>query len=99
MACWCRRARSTPRCGSRGPRQAARAKPTKSTLERALHSFRRSEAKRRRIKPYQVFQNKTLQALCTQKPRTLADLQGVWGIGEERLEKYGARLLELVSSS
>jgi ATP-dependent DNA helicase RecQ len=70
----------------------------KSALEKALHNFRRSEAKRRRVKPYQVFHNRTLRELCKQKPRTLLDLREVWGIGEERVEKYGTRLLELCSA-
>jgi ATP-dependent DNA helicase RecQ len=76
----------------------SRDKPRASPLEKALRNFRRSEAKRRRVKPYQVFQNRTLRELCKQKPRTLHDLREVWGIGEERVEKYGARLLELCAT-
>ncbi|HEY6878367.1 MAG TPA: HRDC domain-containing protein, partial [Polyangiales bacterium] len=74
-------------------------KPKSSPLERALRNFRRSEAKRRRVKPYQVFQNRTLRELCQQRPSTLHELREVWGIGEERVEKYGARLLELCTAS
>ena len=69
-----------------------------SPLESTLRNFRRSEAKRRRIKPYQVFQNRTLKALCAQRPQDLEALREVWGIGEERVEKYGSRLLELCAS-
>ncbi len=69
-----------------------------SPLEKSLRNFRRSEAKRRRVKPYQVFQNRTLRELCKHKPRTLHALREVWGIGEERVEKYGARLLELCAA-
>ncbi|MET0341593.1 MAG: ATP-dependent DNA helicase RecQ [Polyangiales bacterium] len=67
----------------------------KTGLEAALRRFRQREARRRRIKPYQVFQDKTLKALCSERPRTLEALRDVWGIGEERSEKYGAALLEL----
>jgi ATP-dependent DNA helicase RecQ len=83
------------------PRQTTAGKPRGkgSPLENALKNFRRSEAKRRRVKPYQVFQNRTLRELCAHKPRTLSDLREVWGIGEERVEKYGERLLELLSAS
>ena len=67
----------------------------KSGLEGALRRFRRNEARRRRIKPYQVFQDRTLRALCSERPRSLEALREVWGIGEERSERYGAALLEL----
>ncbi|HEX5660271.1 MAG TPA: helicase-related protein, partial [Polyangiales bacterium] len=70
-----------------------------SPLEKALRNFRRSEAKRRRVKPYQVFPNRSLRELCRQKPRTLPALREVWGIGEERVEKYGTQLLELCASA
>ncbi|MDB4973697.1 MAG: ATP-dependent helicase RecQ [Myxococcaceae bacterium] len=72
--------------------------PRGSPLENTLRNFRRSEAKKRRIKPYQVFQNRTLKALCEQRPESLHALREVWGIGEERVEKYGPRLLELCAS-
>ena len=67
------------------------------TLESSLKNYRRSEARRRRIKPYQVFQNRTLLALCSELPRSEAELLSIWGLGEERVRKYGADLLALVS--
>ncbi len=77
--------------------RSARSEPRASSLEDALKRFRRSEAKRRRIKPYQVFQNRTLSALCAERPRTHQDLERVWGMGEERIRKYGDALLSLLS--
>jgi superfamily II DNA helicase RecQ len=67
------------------------------TLESTLKNYRRAEARRRRIKPYQVFQNRTLLALCSDRPRSEAELLAIWGLGEERVRKYGADLLALVS--
>lgn len=74
--------------------QSARPKP--HTLEQALRRFRRNEAKRRRIKPYQVFQDRSLLALCEQRPTNEDELRSVWGMGEARVEKYGSELLALV---
>jgi ATP-dependent DNA helicase RecQ len=76
-------------------RAPARAKTAPSSLEAALKRFRRSEAKRRRVKPYQVFQNRTLRELCALRPASIGALREVWGIGEERVEKYGSALLDL----
>jgi ATP-dependent DNA helicase RecQ len=78
---------------ARAPREAV------GSLEAALRRFRRNEARRRRIKPYQVFQDRTLRALCAQRPLSMPQLREVWGIGEERLDKYGTSLLELCTAS
>jgi len=75
--------------------KARRAQRATTPLEAELRRFRRSEAKRRRVKPYQVFQDKTLKLLCEHKPTSKQALLEIWGIGEERIEKYGAKLLEL----
>lgn len=69
------------------------------TLEAALKSYRRAEAKRRRIKPYQIFQNRTLMALCAERPRSQTQLLDIWGLGDERIRKYGADLLALIRDS
>jgi ATP-dependent DNA helicase RecQ len=81
------------------PREAKPRMPHRTApLELALKRFRRNEARRRRIKPYQVFQNRTLEALCTLRPQNTADLAQVWGMGEERIKKYGDELLALLST-
>ena len=83
----------------RTPRKRAPHAPAANTLQRALERYRRAEAKRRRIKPYQVFQNRTLEALCAQRPRSTHELLAVWGLGEERVKNYGADLLQLLASA
>ena len=42
-----------------------------------------------------MFQDRTLRELCTMRPQSRDELSAVWGIGEERAEKYGSALLEL----
>lgn len=78
------------------PRRVSKPETPAASLARALSRFRREEAKRRRIKPYQVFQNRTLQALCTERPQSPEELAQVWGMGEVRSSKYGAALLALL---
>jgi ATP-dependent DNA helicase RecQ len=78
------------------PEGAPKARPKTTSLEMSLKRFRRNEAKRRRIKSYQVFQNRTLLALCTARPRTPEELSSIWGMGEERIKKYGSALLDLL---
>ena len=61
-----------------------------------LADWRKREARRRRIKPYQIFDNATLAALVSAGPRDLAALAAIPGIGPTRLEKYGDVLLSLL---
>ena len=77
------------------PRKPRKAKYT--GLEAELASFREREAKRKRWKTYQVFNNATLKAIAASRPRTLADLEAVPGMGPTRVGRYGQALLELVS--
>lgn len=79
-------------------KEGAAAKRTEGGLERALKNLRQREARRRRIKAYQVFNNKTLQELASKRPTTREDLLAVWGMGDERTAKYGALLLETIAS-
>ena len=71
------------------------AAPT-NPLTTALRSFRRREARRRRVKPYQVFPDAVIEGLVRNRPQTAADLLSLDGIGPTRLRRYGDALLELV---
>jgi ATP-dependent DNA helicase RecQ len=83
----------------RAKRERAASQPKASGLELELKSFRRREAKRRRLKPYQVFQNRTLSEICALRPANEAELSRVWGMGNARIEQYGAHILELTRSA
>ncbi len=67
-------------------------------LRGALKTLRRGEARRRRLKPYQVFDNKTLGAIEARRPTSHAELEEVPGIGPARLEKYGDLILAAVAA-
>ena len=71
-------------------------KPAATGLRGALMTYRRSEARRRRWKPYQVFTNATLDAIVTTRPRTRMELLEIRGMGEKRVTSFGARIIELV---
>ncbi len=78
-------------------RAAPRAKASSETgLAATLRAWRSRESRRRRIKPFQVFQDATLTAIVAARPQTVGELAAVPGMGPKRLAKYGAALLELV---
>ena len=44
---------------------------------------------------YVIFHDATLAAIAQQCPRTVADLQGISGMGAKKLEAYGAEVLRV----
>ena len=62
----------------------------------ALRELRQEIAIEEGIPPIAVFEDQTLQEMCTKFPTTLADLLQVQGIGVQKQEKYGARFLEVI---
>ena len=48
---------------------------------------------------YIVFGDATLRALAQRRPSSLADLDGVTGIGAKKREAYGDAVLEVVAAA
>jgi ATP-dependent DNA helicase RecQ len=47
--------------------------------------------------PYVVASDRTLRELATFRPRTLRELEGIYGIGPSKLERFGRGFLEVIS--
>lgn len=62
----------------------------------ALRRFRLEEAKRHRVPAFRILTDLTLLDIATRRPRTESELAAISGIGASRLERYGARILEIV---
>jgi ATP-dependent DNA helicase RecQ len=62
-----------------------------------LRAWRRTAAARAGIPPYVVFHDTTLAELVRAKPQSLAAMSAIPGIGESKLAKYGAEILDIVS--
>ncbi len=65
-------------------------------IEERLRAVRRELAAKESRAPYGIFPNATIAELAARRPRTLADLAGVPGMGEVRVRKYGWRVLAAV---
>ena len=48
---------------------------------------------------YVVFPDATLREIAINRPHTLAELAGISGVGDRKLEQYGAAILELVAEA
>jgi ATP-dependent DNA helicase RecQ len=62
----------------------------------ALKAWRAEVAKAHNLPAYVIFHDSTLAAIAQCAPQTLADLQGISGIGARKLEAYGAAVLAVL---
>jgi ATP-dependent DNA helicase RecQ len=64
----------------------------------ALKAWRAEVAKAHNLPAYVIFHDATLAAIAQSAPQSLADLQGISGMGARKLAAYGAAVLEVVAS-
>ncbi|MGO4536503.1 DNA helicase RecQ [Leifsonia sp. 2MCAF36] len=67
-------------------------------LFEALRSWRAGAAREQSVPAYIVFSDATLRAVASARPASLADLDGITGIGAKKREAYGEALLSVVAS-
>lgn len=67
--------------------------PVDEALFQRLKRLRMELARSAGIPPYAVFTDATLREMCLQKPRTPQEMLAVPGVGERKLERYGAVFL------
>ena len=65
----------------------------------ALKSWRAEVAKEHNLPAYVIFHDATLAAIAERAPQSLADLQGITGIGAKKLEAYGHAVLQVVAAN
>lgn len=68
------------------------AEPLLSTLR----CWRGQTARQMRVPPYVLLTDRTLRALVALKPRTAEELRRIPGMGEAKVSRYGAAILEVV---
>ncbi|GAB4085688.1 DNA helicase RecQ [Myceligenerans cantabricum] len=62
-----------------------------------LRAWRAGVAKEQGVPAYVVFHDATLRAVATARPASLDELGGISGVGESKLARYGAGILEIVA--
>ncbi|WP_334149270.1 DNA helicase RecQ [Microbacterium sp.] len=68
-------------------------------LFEALRVWRAETAKAQGVPAYIVFGDATLRALAEHRPASLADLEGITGIGAKKREAYGDGVLAVVAAN
>ena len=64
----------------------------------ALKAWRAEVAREHNLPAFVIFHDATLRAIAAQLPQSLADLDGISGIGEKKRAAYGAEVLRVVSA-
>jgi len=62
----------------------------------ALRQRRRALAQEQGVPPYVVFHDATLVEMVQRRPQSLAEMASVSGVGERKLEVYGADFLDVI---
>ncbi len=88
-----RAARATRATATRQPVELAAGD---SSLFDALRAQRKALAQEQGVPPYVILHDKTLVALCHQRPADLDALAEIPGIGQSKLERYGDDLLRIL---
>ena len=68
------------------------------TLGEKLKQWCKAEARRLGLPPYFVLNDQTLKRIAAARPRTTNQLLAIEGIGESKVEKFGAAILDLCAS-
>ncbi|MBF9267223.1 HRDC domain-containing protein, partial [Paracidovorax cattleyae] len=64
-----------------------------------LKAWRAEVAREHNLPAYVIFHDATLAAIAERQPASLADLQGISGMGAKKLEAYGADVLRVCASA
>ncbi len=72
---------------------------TNLPLFNQLIQYRSDESKRRKIAPYRVMTNQTLEEIVKLKPKSELELKNISGIGEAKFREYGKDIIKLVINS
>ncbi|HEY1077644.1 MAG TPA: DNA helicase RecQ [Fontimonas sp.] len=84
--------------GRRSANQQANAAVDAGGLFSALRALRQQLASERKVPPYVIFSDASLRAMAEHKPMTLAEFAGISGVGDKKLELYGAAFTELIAT-
>lgn len=78
--------------------EADRLAPANRALFEALRTLRAELARKQKLPPYVVAQNRTLIELAVERPMSEAALQDITGLGASKIKRYGAAFLEVIKA-
>jgi ATP-dependent DNA helicase RecQ len=80
------------------PAPPAELNPTQSVLDARLRSWRKEQAHAVGLPSFFIFSDSVLRDIVLTAPASLADLRAIRGLGPDKLDRFGAAVLELCRS-
>ncbi|MFT5580091.1 MAG: ATP-dependent DNA helicase RecQ, partial [Paraglaciecola psychrophila] len=87
--------------GGKGAKSARRSAPVAAEHEQLwsdLRDCRKRLATDFNVPPYVIFHDATLQEMIERRPMSRMDLLTITGVGQSKLDKYGAEFIEVICS-
>ena len=78
------------------PSVAVSSEPVGCDLFQKLVDIRKELSAEQNVPPYVIFHDKTLHEMAEKLPSDLAEFAQIGGVGQAKLEKYGARFLSVI---
>src|ERR1700761_8142143 len=72
--------------------------PAAANMFEALRGERARLAREQGVPPYVIFHDTTLIALASRRPRTMGELNDIPGMGQKKIERYGAAMLTVLAA-
>ena len=86
-----------PAGGEPRPRTSVKVDPAdRSPLSNALRAWRTARARADAVAPFIVFHDSTIEAIAASRPRSIAELRRVPGVGPMKLDRYGEEIIGVV---
>ena len=77
---------------------ASSLEPATARIFEALRAERGRLAKEQSVPPYVIFHDSTLIALASKRPRSLSEFTDIPGMGQKKIERYGAAVLAVMAA-
>jgi len=71
-------------------------KPSSDDIVSRLRRYRFDAAKSLNLPPYHIFNDKTMIDLATQLPLSLSELEDIYGLGPNKIERFGQDILDVL---
>ena len=85
--------------GAKKSSAAEQLAPDDRPLFEALRAWRAEQAREQGVPAYIVFGDATLRALAEHRPASIADLDGITGIGAKKRDAYGDAVLQVIAAN
>ena len=96
---WLRERGETPPTFSPAPKPITECLPEDDALFGKLRAWRMDQARKEQIAPFMIFSDAVLHELASYKPQSRQELLNIKGIGENKIQKYGGDVLQIIAPS